>query len=233
MNQYTSLCLNFCSFDVHSIIFFNQKPTEPANFGTNNYDVWYTFSPVHPWSLRCPSASTELLENPPYIPRSLATPSERLSDKTICMSAQQSTGPDGDLFNHYDVHSLYGHSQIEPSLKYSIDATRMNITFSCPGISNQFKRSFRRSKQTLFELTAFFCFFCRAMEQLTGKRSFVFSRSTFVGSGARAGHWLGDNSADWEQLRQSVIGMLEFNLFGIPYVSQYKERGKSKSIAVL
>ena len=62
------------------------------------------------------------------------------------------------------------------------------------------------------------CSFRRAMEALTGKRSFVFSRSTFVGSGAKAGHWLGDNSADWHQLRQSVIGMLEFNLFGIPYV---------------
>ncbi|OQV19546.1 Sucrase-isomaltase, intestinal, partial [Hypsibius exemplaris] len=147
---------------------------EPANFGTNNYDVWYGgFSAVYPWSLQCPNGTDDFLENPPYIPRSLDTPSGRLSDKTICMSAVQKDG-NGDLHSHYDVHSLYGHSQIKPSLQ--------------------------------------------AMEAVTRKRSFVFSRSTFVGSGAYAGHWLGDNSPDWNQLRQSVIGMLEFNIFGIPYV---------------
>jgi Glycosyl hydrolases family 31 len=64
------------------------------------------------------------------------------------------------------------------------------------------------------------------MEELTGNRSFVFSRSTFIGSGAKAGHWLGDNNADWNQLRQSIIGMLEFNLFGIPYVSLISPRAQ-------
>ena len=48
------------------------------------------------------------------------------------------------------------------------------------------------------------------------------SRSTFPGSGERAGHWLGDNFAEWPMLHQSIVGMLEFNLFGIPYVSFWK-----------
>ena len=54
--------------------------------------------------------------------------------------------------------------------------------------------------------------------QLTGKRSMVLSRSTFAGSGQYAGHWLGDNQARWAAVGDSIIGMLEFNLFGIPYV---------------
>ncbi|XP_061049452.1 sucrase-isomaltase, intestinal [Eubalaena glacialis] len=50
------------------------------------------------------------------------------------------------------------------------------------------------------------------------KRSFILSRSTFAGSGSYAAHWLGDNTASWEQMEWSITGMLEFGLFGIPLV---------------
>ncbi|CAF4144535.1 unnamed protein product, partial [Rotaria sordida] len=36
--------------------------------------------------------------------------------------------------------------------------------------------------------------------------------------GSYTGHWLGDNTAAWSHLKYNIIGMLEFNLFGIPYV---------------
>uniref|UniRef100_A0A673NLV4 Maltase n=1 Tax=Sinocyclocheilus rhinocerous TaxID=307959 RepID=A0A673NLV4_9TELE len=50
-------------------------------------------------------------------------------------------------------------------------------------------------------------------------RSMVFTRSSFPGVGKYAGHWLGDNAANWNDIKWAIPGMLEFNLFGVPYVS--------------
>ncbi|KAJ8305351.1 hypothetical protein KUTeg_015896 [Tegillarca granosa] len=58
----------------------------------------------------------------------------------------------------------------------------------------------------------------QGMREATGDRSMVLSRSTFPGSGKYAGHWLGDNESIWPGLHTSIIGMLEFGLFGIPYI---------------
>ncbi|GFS21400.1 lysosomal alpha-glucosidase protein [Elysia marginata] len=57
-----------------------------------------------------------------------------------------------------------------------------------------------------------------AAQEATGERSVVISRSTFPGSGQYAGHWLGDNVSQWKDMHRSIIGMLEFNMFGIPYI---------------
>lgn len=51
-----------------------------------------------------------------------------------------------------------------------------------------------------------------------GHRSFLLSRSTFPSSGMYGGHWTGDNSALWPSLKYNIIQLLEFNLFGIPFV---------------
>jgi maltase-glucoamylase len=64
--------------------------------------------------------------------------------------------------------------------------------------------------QTMSTLSA-----ARATEN---KRSVVISRSTFPTSGVHSGHWLGDNKSQWPHLKYNIIGMLEFNLFGIPYI---------------
>ncbi|WKX94052.1 hypothetical protein Q1695_011367 [Nippostrongylus brasiliensis] len=57
-----------------------------------------------------------------------------------------------------------------------------------------------------------------AQHAMTGKRGVLVSRSTFPSAGRWTGHWLGDNAATWEDLRASVIGAQEFNMFGIPYI---------------
>ncbi|KAF6276142.1 putative maltase-glucoamylase 2 (putative) [Rhinolophus ferrumequinum] len=56
-----------------------------------------------------------------------------------------------------------------------------------------------------------------AVQEVTGQRGIVITRSTFPSSGRWGGHWLGDNTAAWDQLKKSIIGMMEFSLFGIPY----------------
>ena len=49
------------------------------------------------------------------------------------------------------------------------------------------------------------------------KRSWLITRFNFIGSGKYSGHWLGDNYRTGEQLASSINGMLDMNIFGIPY----------------
>lgn len=58
-----------------------------------------------------------------------------------------------------------------------------------------------------------------ALERMEpGKRHFLLTRSTFPGSGRFTAHWLGDNYSDFENMRLSIAGLLDFQLFGIPMV---------------
>ena len=50
-----------------------------------------------------------------------------------------------------------------------------------------------------------------------GIRPFILSRSTTIGTGKYSFHWLGDNYSSYENLKNSISGIFNFNIFGIPF----------------
>uniref|UniRef100_A0A8C2ZM25 alpha-glucosidase n=1 Tax=Cyclopterus lumpus TaxID=8103 RepID=A0A8C2ZM25_CYCLU len=59
----------------------------------------------------------------------------------------------------------------------------------------------------------------KALQQVFGgNRTLMLTRSSFPGVGKYSGHWLGDNAANWNDIKWAIPGMLEFGLFGVPYI---------------
>ncbi|ETW05245.1 hypothetical protein, variant [Aphanomyces invadans] len=99
-------------------------------------------------------------------------PGQAVNGNLAAMTASMAAHHANSL--HYNVHSLFGHSEIR--------ATRV------------------------------------AVDAIRPTRTFLLSRSTYAGDGQYTAHWLGDNAATWEDLRQSIAGVLAMNVFGMPMV---------------
>ncbi|XP_060863594.1 lysosomal alpha-glucosidase-like isoform X3 [Metopolophium dirhodum] len=57
-----------------------------------------------------------------------------------------------------------------------------------------------------------------ALSEIRNTRPFVISRSSYPGFGHYAGHWTGDINSSWDDMKQSITDIINFNLFGIPLV---------------
>lgn len=55
-----------------------------------------------------------------------------------------------------------------------------------------------------------------AMVSVRNKRPFVLSRSAFMSTGVHSAKWTGDNAANWDNLKSSIIGVMDMALFGVP-----------------
>lgn len=57
-----------------------------------------------------------------------------------------------------------------------------------------------------------------AMSDVRRKRPFVLTRSSFLGVGRIGAKWTGDNGATWDDLKSSIISIMDFNMVGIPMI---------------
>ena len=56
-----------------------------------------------------------------------------------------------------------------------------------------------------------------ALESIRKERSFVLSRSTWMGTGTKAATWLGDNISLFASMALSIPGVLELSMSGNPF----------------
>ena len=56
-----------------------------------------------------------------------------------------------------------------------------------------------------------------ALSSINDKRHFLFTRSSFVGTGAYAAHWTGDTLSSWDDLRDTLPAIMSAGMAGIPF----------------
>lgn len=56
------------------------------------------------------------------------------------------------------------------------------------------------------------------MTAIRNKRPFVLSRSSFLSTGKHSAKWTGDNTARWDDLKSSIVSIMDFNLFDVPMI---------------
>ena len=129
------------------------------------------------------------LENPPYLPPIIF---KSISAGTLCASSLQ--------YSEYGGHQNFLQSSVSSFEK---------ATQSDHGYHYNF-----HSLTGMLEMKAT----SEALVRIRNRRPFVISRSTFPSAGLYGGHWNGDISSSWADLKQSIVSVINFNLFAIPMV---------------
>ena len=119
----------------------------------------------------------------------------------------------GELKLGCPKNSTLDHPQFDPSVRNGHFMYKKTICMSCPQYLGRH-----------YDLHNMYAFYeamrtWNALETVhPRKRHFILSRATVTGQGKYAFHWTGDVISRWEDLRQSINDILNFNLFGIPMV---------------
>jgi len=109
--------------------------------------------------------------------------------------------PDNNLENPPYVPKVSGYKLIDKTLCMSA----RHYNYSHYDVHNLYG---------LFEMKATY----KALLETRRTRPFIISRSTYPSSGRYGGHWTGDISSTWANLKQSIVGITNFNLFGVPLI---------------
>lgn len=103
--------------------------------------------------------------------------------------------------NNNEVHNPLNNKAIDPDAYHIVDGEKI-LEYDAHNLLG-----LAEARQTHLTL-----------ESLYNRRSFVLTRSSFVSSGHWTAKWTGDNSSDWPDLYYSILGMLNFNILGIPMI---------------
>ena len=106
-----------------------------------------------------------------------------------------------------------------PSLMYNFDNMTMSLNATHP--QSGYTQYDTHSLFGHMECKATWEILKEGADQLApfkDKRQFLLSRSTFSGSGQYTSHWTGDNHRTWDDMKWSIAGIMNFNMFGIPHV---------------
>eukprot|EP00116_Pleurobrachia_bachei_P019494 sb/3479756/ len=116
--------------------------------------------------------------------------------------------------NHGSIHGCEDNEINHPPYKPCTSGPTLYYKTIC--LDAKQKWGIQRDLHNIYGLTETIATHGALTELFPEKRPFIISRSTFPGSGQYGGHWLGDNESSWKHLRQSIMGILDFNLVGIP-----------------
>ena len=138
-------------------------------------------------------------------------PANLLEDKNAkCIAEiadEKDCTPDKNKYNNDDLPYIPGYrNNVKETLSMKSISENAIISGNNTVYDTKPMLSYYQTKYTYMFLNSNF-----------NSRAFILSRSTSIGSGKYTFHWLGDNFSTFQNLKNSISGIFNFNIFGIPF----------------